>query len=254
MPSEIELTIVATRRPELLATTLASFHARMLRNFRVARVSINIDPLWGDDAAEAACVAAIRQHYPDAIVYRPEKPGYGAAVARLWAASRADFIFHLKDDWTLADDIDPSVLELFGDPTVAEVSLMCKEKNWDTSRRGVFHQTRAKLRVLGWSLPVFRTVPVFTVSPSFLRGDFARRWAELMDVSLDPEKQARPGLNPALAKYVAPFRNRIFSGRNTSNIAVDIGRAWRDGKGIEKTVASGGSVWSAPAGTDLGNP
>ncbi len=240
----IELTIVATRRPDLLAATMESFQARLLKNFTISRVSINIDPLWGDDQDEAQCCDIMRRHYPECVIYTPEQPGYAAAVERLWSKSTGDILFHLEDDWNLAEDIDASALGFFSDPATAEISLMCKEKNWDINKRGVYHYAKVKYNVCGLDLPLYRKVPSFTVSPSFIRGDFARRWASLMDLSLDPEKQARSNKNPSLTRYVSPFRNYVYTGKSVYNIAVDIGRDWRDTRNIKKSIVDGTSHWS----------
>jgi hypothetical protein len=245
--SSIELTIVATRRPDLLASTMESFQARLLKNFDVSRVSINIDPLWGDAQDEAACCAIVRRYYPDCVIYTPEKPGFAAAVERLWSNTKSDVIFHLEDDWNLAEDIDPSILGFFADPSVTEISLMCKEKNWDIQKRGAYHFAKVKHRLFGVELPFYRKVPSFTLSPSFLRGDFARRWASLMDMTLDPEKQVRSRQNQPLTTYVSEYRNYVHTGRDVYNIAVDIGRDWRDKRNIEKTIINGTSHWSPAA-------
>jgi hypothetical protein len=244
--TDLELTIVATRRPDLLAATMESFQAKLLKNFKISRVSINIDPLWGDNQDEAQCCEIMRRYYPECVIYTPEQPGYAAAVQRLWSNTSADFIFHLEDDWNLAEDIQDDIFSIFNDPLVMEVSLMCKEKNWDVKKRGPYHFAKIKHRILGIPLPFYGKFPSFTVSPSFLRGDFARHWAGLMDSTRDPEKQARPKQNSKLATYVAPFRNYIYSGKTVYNIAIDIGRTWRDKKNIKKTIVDGESLWSRP--------
>ncbi len=244
--TSIELTIVATRRPDLLAATMESFQARLLKNFTISRVAINIDPLWGDEQDEEKCRQIMLGHYPECVIYTPEKPGYAAAVERLWSNSSGEVLFHLEDDWNLAEDIDASILGIFSDPLTAEISLMCKEKNWDIGKRGVYHYAKIKYALFGLELPLRRKVPSFTVSPSFIRGDFARHWAKLMDLSLDPEKQARSSKNPALTRYVAAFRNYIYTGKSVYNIAVDIGRNWRDTRNIKKSIVDGTSHWSPP--------
>ncbi|TCU17227.1 hypothetical protein EV132_104252 [Rhizobium sullae] len=239
----IELTIVATRRPELLRATLQSFNEKMFKNFSFSRVSMNVDKLWGDEEDERNCIEVLKSFYPQAIVYAPPVPGFAAAVKRLWLNSEADFVFHMEDDWELLEEIPAGILDLFGEKSVSQVSLMTKEKNWSVERRGMFHYARKSYRFLGFDLPIRLKYPNFTTSPAFLRGDFARGWGKLLDETLDPEKQVRSLRNPQLMQYVSKFRNRLYVGKSGYYVAEDTGRVWRDRMGIEKVVVDDASAW-----------
>src|SRR5438105_4699863 len=122
MPS-IELSIVAARRPALLARTLESFDQHLFRNFNFSNALINIDPIWGDQTQSDECAARIKKYFPAAMIFTPDTAGFCAAVKRLWTNSKADFLFHLEDDWILTEDITPSILDHFKDPSIAQVSL-----------------------------------------------------------------------------------------------------------------------------------
>src|SRR5436305_3413419 len=98
MPS-IDLTIVAARRPTLLARTLESFQDHLLRHFDFSNALINIDPVWGSQKESDECIALIKKYFPTVIVFTPETAGFCAAVKRVWTQSKADFLFHLEDDW-----------------------------------------------------------------------------------------------------------------------------------------------------------
>lgn len=243
---EVELTVVAARRPALLARTLESFHQRLFRHFRLARASINIDPAWGGEVEAAECVTVMRSLFPDAVVFAPEKPGFTAAVKRLWSHSHAEYIFHLEDDWLLMEDVQPDDLSPFDDPTVAQVSLMAKEKNWDRAQRGDYHYVKRRARLLGVPLPYRIKRNAFTTSPAFTRGTFARGWAQLMDEAFDPEKQTYSGWNPPLEKFARGLRNYIHSGRQHYSLVVDTGREWREARNIEKKIIDGQSLWTLP--------
>jgi hypothetical protein len=243
---DLELTVVAARRPALLARTLESFHQRLFRHFNLTRASINIDPAWGDASEAAECVTVIRKLFPGAVVFAPEKPGFTAAVKRLWTHSRADYIFHLEDDWLLMEDIEPSLLNHFNDATVAQVSLMAKEKNWDRAERGDYHYVKRRASVLGIPLPFRITRNAFTTSPAFTRGTFARGWAQLMNEAFDPEKQMYSGLNLPLEKFARGSRNYIHSGQEHYSLVVDTGREWREARNIEKKIIAGQPIWTEP--------
>ena len=245
MPA-IDVTIVAARRPALLAKTLESFHQRLFRHFEVSRALINIDPIWGTEAEMNECVRLFKSIFPAAIAYTPQAPSYCRAVKRLWTNTVSDFVFHLEDDWLLLEDVSQSILERFDDPKTAQVSLMAKEKRWDRHRRGDYHYIKRRGKIFSlFPAPIRKRVPAFTVSPGFTRGDFARTWASLMDESFDPEKQAHSGVNTKLEQFVHPYRNYLYSGKQHYNIAVDIGREWRDAQNIQKITANGSSTWIA---------
>ena len=88
-----------------------------------------------------------------------------------------------------------------------------------------------------------RTLNVFGTSPRFLEGAFARRCAGLIDPALDPEKQMRPPGNPALIAYLNEYRCRFLPAKDGAALITDIGREWRDARGIEKVVEQGVSRW-----------
>lgn len=244
--SNIELTVVAARRNALLRDTLNSFHARMFRNFRFDRVSVNIDPLWGDQKEESECVATVKSLFPNAVIYTPEKANHCSAVKRLWTNSQSQFLFHMEDDWNLLENIDPSILNLFSDPKIAQVSLMTKEKNWARSRRGDFHFVKRRPKLFGIIPSPFRkTIPAFTTSPSFIRGDFARHWAHLLDEAFDPEKQGYSQVNAPLERFTANYRNYIYSGKHFDNLIIDTGRDWRAARHIEKIIVEGKATWAS---------
>ncbi|HEY6225490.1 MAG TPA: hypothetical protein VI282_00050 [Verrucomicrobiae bacterium] len=245
----IEITIVAARRPTLLARTLESFHANLFRHFQISRALINIDPVWGSQKDSDDCAALIKNYFPNPAIFRPETAGFAAAVKRVWTNSKADFIFHIEDDWVLNEEITPAILGHFNDPSIAQVSLVSREKNWDRARRGDFHFVKRRSILFGAiKIPFRKKVPAFTTSPAFTRGDFARKWASLMDEKLDPEKQAYMGINPLLEKFVRPFRNYLYPGKVNEITIADTGREWRESQNIEKKIIDGKSVWTTNSG------
>jgi hypothetical protein len=252
----IELCIVASRRSDLLARTLDSFNSRLFHHFRFARVSVNIDPIWGDLSEAERCAEAVRRHFPDADIFQPDVPSYAGAVKRLWERTRSDYIFHLEDDWDLAESVTPDILRLFDLPRVKQIALKSKEKPWKFWRRGAYHYRRGKIRLLGriWT-PFERREPAFTVSPNFIDGPFARLWADMMDVTLDPEKQVSRKGNQALAATASPFRVYLYRGKQVRDLIVDTGRPWREARSIVKAAIDGKPVWlTQPAGQAARSP
>ncbi|MGF6176571.1 hypothetical protein [Ensifer sp. 4252] len=240
--SRIDLCIVATRRPALLAATLNSFCEKVLCRFDVGTAHLNLDPVFGSPEDHAACVDIVRGHFPDATISEPQHPGFCAAVARVWTATTSDYVFHLEDDWVALCDMGEELLAPFADPSIMQVSFHTADQNWDIRRKGHFHRRNEYGRLLGVKIPLFRTFPKFTTSPSILRGTFARHCAGMMDLSRDPEKQFYSGVNPALEGYVAGYRNYIFSPEEKPVIR-DMGREWREQRNIRKVITNATSIW-----------
>lgn len=122
---ELDITIVAARRPELLDRTLSSFGPALFERFTLGRVAINMDPIFGDHADHAECRRILDRHFLDHELIEPETAGFGAAVKRLWSGVTGDLVFHLEDDWVALQPIGPErVLPLFEDRSTAVVMPM----------------------------------------------------------------------------------------------------------------------------------
>ncbi|MBZ7922827.1 hypothetical protein LAC81_13605 [Ensifer adhaerens] len=244
--STLDLCIVATRRPDLLAQTLTSFRERIFSNLELGGAYLNLDPAFGSIEDHHACVDIFRSYFPEGVVFQPESPGFCAAVARLWSATSAEYVFHLEDDWIALRDMGTELLAPFADPAITQVSFHTADQNWDIGRKGHFHQRNEYARFLGIKIPLFRTFPKFTTSPSILRGGFARHCAGLMDLSRDPEKQFYSGVNPAMESYVRRSRNYIFS-PEAGPVIKDMGREWREQRRIQKVITNSTSIWRQSA-------
>jgi hypothetical protein len=66
-----------------------------------------------------------------------------------------------------------------------------------------------------------------------------------MDLSLDPEKQAKPPFNPHLFEYVSRYQSELVMGPTQSELIVDIGRAWRHDHGVTKQTVGGAASGKA---------
>ncbi|NTE86915.1 glycosyltransferase family 2 protein [Agrobacterium rubi] len=237
---DIDITIVAGRRPELLQKTLESFSKNAFQFHNVINVYANIDPIFGDVDDEARCIAVLKSHFDGAIISTPSAPGFTAAVKRLWRNTTADYVFHLEDDWIALDTLDQRVDRCFtGD--IKQVSFHSANQNWDIARKGHLHRGKRYLKFLGVRLPT-SSYPKFTTSPSVIDGDIARECAKLMDPAFDPEKQFYSSVNHAMERHIGSFNNYIFS-PNRVPVVEDTGREWRDERGIQKKIINAASSW-----------
>lgn len=240
----IDVCVVAGRRPELLRATLESFELGLFRNFQIAQMIVNIDPLFGSDQDLRDCIGVIREFASDALISTPETPGFAAAVISNWKATTSDIVFHLEDDWLLHRAIATEDIAPFdNDPWLGQISLNAKEKNWDTRLKGDVAYRRRHVRLFGIPTPFKHKIPIFSTSPSFLRGSFARTAAGLMDPAFDPEKQFFREVNLPLEAFVARYKNKVL-GDGPDFPVSDIGRDWRDQRNIQKLVVDSKSVWS----------
>jgi hypothetical protein len=220
---EIDVTLVAARRPELLELTLRSFRQNLLRHLRVRRLYVNLDPIWGSESDAAAVKALCSRHFPDAVFNEPAEPNFSAAVKWLWSQSECDWFMHLEDDWCLVWRINAARLAAeASDSRVGQISFFNHRKAW---RRGV------------WSRK-------FTTSPSLIRSRVAHAAAAHMEPHFDPEKQLYDGRNPAVMEALSGYRHRFHGNRFAPLCIADTGRAWRTARGIEKRRADGVSTWT----------
>lgn len=220
---ELDVTIVATRRPDLLRQTLQSFERNLLRNVGVGAAFLNIDPIWGSEADDHEVEQLVRGLRPRRLeIRRPDSAGFGAAVKWLWSKPQSHWFLHLEDDWLLQREVSARLLRrrLAAD-RFAQISLLRRADGWKKS----VHYSK------------------FTTGPSVMLSAFAHRASELMREELDPEKQLYSGTNLRLEAEVSRFRRRYLGSRFTPSYIVDIGRPWRASRGIEKSLVHGASVW-----------
>ena len=244
MPA-IDITLVSGRRPELLARTLASFGERLFSHFPIANLFANIDPFGGSPREGEACRELILKAFPRAQIHMPASACFGLAVQSLWAKSRSGVIFHLEDDWVALSDIRPEMVFSKLEGATKALKLVAKPYRFGPPQS--FQKRPIKL----FNITVAHGRDnVFSTSPSFYDGAFARHCAGLMRPELDPEKQMHPAINPALHGYMNHFRCGRVSGtrQNHHQLIADIGREWRADRGIVKAVEAGKSIWTADAG------
>src|SRR5690606_13056015 len=103
---QIDITLVATRRPELLEFTLRSFHKNLFTEFDIRLVYVNFDPMWGYETDEQRVEDLCRSYWDTVAVRRPEEASFGGAVKWLWSQPEAEWFFHLEDDWALVSRIN----------------------------------------------------------------------------------------------------------------------------------------------------
>jgi hypothetical protein len=241
----MDITIVCGRRPDLLTQTLASFMEKIISNFPSGTVYANIDPFCGTEADGDACEMLLRENFSDVVIMRPETPSFGAAVKSLWQRPTSPYFLHMEDDWEVLypvteDQIEPRLVG-----QVAQVQLASRKRLY-LPNKYAFKVVQRRVLGLTWYKSVDQTRPLFGTSPSFIKTQFARGCAEMMDASKDPEKQLY-NESSALSDYTRSFRNHPLQGPGRMPIVRDLGRPWLLARGIEKKLEHGVSSWSTIA-------
>lgn len=255
----IDIVIVAARRPELLERTLSSFQIHIFKNFNINSVSINIDPFGGVTKDTGLVRDIVQSYFPSVKIFTPDAANFTASVKRLWKNTTSDYVLHMEDDWQALGEITPEMVfpHFMGD--VKSLSIMNESKNWNGKQK--YHYERQR-KWYSFFKSENTLKPYFTTSPSFWNGDFLRKCGNLMVEQFDPEKQFYSDVNLPLEDFVKPFKNKFLIGENTSkgykflgqkekyHLIQDIGREWRAERNIEKLFINNQSVWKEMSSED----
>jgi hypothetical protein len=224
---EVDVTLVTTRRPDLLARTLESFARHLFDRVCVRRAFINIDPLWGDGRDEREVESICRAYFYKTAFRKPERPSLGAAVKWLWSQPETDWFLHLEDDWILRRAIN--------------IARLAREMRIPKVVQIQFNRDRKYILRHGAVRP-----KKFSTGPSLVYKWFGHSASALMNPDLDPEKQFYNGLNPRLTQMASRYLLCYHGGWLTRRPIRDIGRDWRKARGIEKSFVDGRCVWTEP--------
>ena len=238
----VDVCLISGARPELLFQTLDSFQNRLLKKLNISKCIANVDLFGGDESQRGKCVDLVLDYFRQAEVYTPPVPHFTAAVKRVLERTSQSIVLHLEDDWLLREDVEPELLFSKLNEETRALKFLFKEKNKNLQRDGQFDIDWIRRKFLGitWQKKPYNR---HSTSPGFFDGDFIREWAARMDLSLDPEKQAKPFLNPHLFEYVSRYRSELVAGLTQPELIMDIGRAWRNDHGVMKQTVDGRSEW-----------
>lgn len=232
---EIDITITATLRPELLERTLQSFFSNMFLDWPV-RAIINVDYAGGPVSAVSEIQRIMRKYFSRIVMILSETPHFGRAFHKVWSLAGTDcrYVFHLEDDWELTRFLPIGCLieEMSKDSKLAilrlpqnDAPLVGDYKDWNLfyPYNGCFYEVPKQL------LPTVG----FCGHPSLIRSDFVRTSLMFLDRDLNPEKQLK-GICRGRIKWLSNCRLGVFCRPGESKAIVDIGRKWREEKGIGK--------------------
>lgn len=236
----MNLAIIASRRPELLLETLSSFSENLLDHIDLKQVRVNIDPIFGDEVAQANVISIVKSFFPKADINLPKSPGFTQAVQWVWSGMSDGPFLHLEDDWVCLGKIPiVEILKDMNDNTKA-VILLSETHGMRGMQRESVRVRKKKFLGITYSR---QPIPTFGTSPCIADGAFAREVASRFDLAFDPEKQMRDDVNPYLCSYLSQYRYLFQSQGDGSPLIEDIGRKWQEANGVKKVVMNGVSEW-----------
>jgi hypothetical protein len=236
---DYDLTFVSGARPDLMKKTLESFQEKLFSNIPIANAYFNIDKIFGGDDEVAACRELAKHYFPNAKIFMPQRPSFGAAVKRLWESTGDNTVLHLEDDWQINFSVNSkSVLEKFDDD-VGMVQLAIENRS---TYGGDFLYITKRRRILGHEIYA-KQVNAYGTSPRFFRAGLCQKFGQLLKPALDPEKQVYKNKNRKLSKAHSPWKCAVLYGKNGSPLITDLGREWRDARKIKKVDHHGRATW-----------
>lgn len=245
--TQVHLTMVASRRPDLLERTLESFWEKMLVAFDIGSAIMNLDPIFGSKHDENRCVSIFRSFFPGSEITIPATPGLPKAIKTLWSHAPDGLVLHLEDDWQLLWDVDrhavcDGLTRSHGE--AREVVSLFLSSETTARRRQIYRYQRNSLR--GRFSRPFSVKPrsvSFGTSPQISKGDFLRASASLIDTSFDAEKQMRRAANAELFHMQQKYASKNLWGHQGQFLIEDLGRSWRETKKIRKIRKGLHTTW-----------
>lgn len=219
---KVDVTITATRRPEVLYETLYSFHYNLL-GVHNCRAIINIDPVgWGDSDL---CVLAVQEFFIDYVINEPSEANFSKAFKWCWSQVEAPWVFHLEDDWRLEKQVNlehmAQILNKHDNlvylrlPQFGAKGTQMRCWNLWFPFTGDYFECPKKLKIGGG----------FCGHPALIKGDFVKRCAELLDENLNPEKQFHTSNRPLVKEHMK-YDYGVYGKPDDTHYITDLGRAW----------------------------
>jgi len=223
MINNLDITMTATIRPEVVNLTLKSFFKRFLYQIENVRLIINIDPI-GDERHDANDVIIVcKKYFQNIIVNTPNTASFPKAAKWCWEQIESEFFLHLEDDWLLRKNINSkSVFELMSknDEIKSVRFFLSKNKKTNLSDNRYCYSNG------------------FSLNPSIVRTSFIKEILKRFDTDLDPEKQFSDLVNDNKIKFI------LYGNKTDGNYTIDIGKKWRKLQNFDKPNISLSSIKS----------
>lgn len=218
----LSFTTTATVRPEILDQTYRSFSSNLIGvDFKESHLFLNVDPIPVARLSDRQKMVEVAQKYFGRVTSNfPEQCNFPSALRWAWTSAVGDWIFNLEDDWVLTEKVN--VRQLIG--------------MLEKSPRSIGVKLNAY--VFGFNLGRI------CLSPSLIRGEWARQAAQHLRPIRCPEKQLRSSIPKPLIRPMLNYPS--YSSKKDGRIIVrDIGRVWRTKNMLVKDLdkSKGFTTW-----------
>lgn len=209
IPPTVTVCITSCGRPDLLATTLASFRTYN----KGGRYLIS------EDSTNEPLIAEMARTYPDIpVLSGPDRLGLMGSIDRLYGAVETPYIFHLEDDWEFDGPIDwdAAIALLEANDKVANVSMRAFDEI-----KPKFQARSDKLKHAGADFQLMRTNshPEFfgwSSNPGLIRKSlyeaykpFGRMLHDQMSGLIKKDGRTVAYLLPGVARHIGRGRNVV---------------------------------------------
>ena len=231
----IDITMTATRRPDILDQTLNSFvFGLFFPVLSQVRLIINIDPAGLKVSSFDVLDVCQKYFLKGNICCRmAAEPNFGSAFCWTWSRVTAPWTFHLEDDWELLHHVD--ILEMISmmeaEPDLAVLRLPYKVTGPETSKNwNLFFPWNGRY----FECPSnYAGGAGFSGHPSLIRSEFVKKTLPLLNPQHNPEKQFHARI-PEIQKIVQSYRYGVWAQPSSPPSVRDIGRPWMVQNGILK--------------------
>lgn len=224
----IDITTIATLRPEVLRRALASVRERLIfeGNWRLI---LDVAPVGDLRWSQSEVIAAAREVFPSMVARANSVSHQAKAQKWVWNQANTDFILQWEDDWVLMCPLEiAGVLKIFENrPKLGMIFFDRAEKPVATypPYQGMFDQVhpgfylRRRAKNFGGPPAVIRREYLFGVLP------FVRACESLDTTCRSPEAQA------FLANWeIGVITNPVDE---PQGLVKDIGKEWRQARGFK---------------------
>ncbi len=231
----LDITMTATKRPEIINTTLKTFTENLFYNSNLCiddfRFIINIDPV-GEDVSAKQIVSIVQRYFSNTVIRTPSIPSFSQAWTWCWHQAENKYVFHLEEDWKLLRPLDfnKMIQIMESNDNLAHLRLstwrseeQLKQWKWFLDYKGGYYKVPDDVRgTIG-----------FCGHPSFNRLDFIQQCMANTNMDANIEKQIK-WRNKPLWKAIGDYDYGVFQEPNSPAAIKDIGREWMVKHGFKK--------------------
>ena len=250
----IDITMVATLRPDILRRTLKSWCRNMFTDRDRYRLILHIDAI-GEDC-EPSDVLKVAKHYFSNIKYNISFTEFSHAKAFKWCWDQVEsgYVMHVDDDWELVKEVNiDDLIKIHNEignlsylgitrRNIPKISGKMKFRNETCNciSMKVFLLGMCEYVLYkGALLSTGNKFNKFTINPGMFSGKFIKQIRPHLDIKKDPELLFKlRGKNKKIENIIQKWEMGYYTKPGESPYMKDIGREWMEEMDIIKVKKS----------------